>query len=283
MSFVTAAMIGAGGALLGGVLSSRAASSAAGTQAAATDRAAQLSTEAANRAAELQQQTAREQMALQERIYNADVARQQPWLAAGQVALNKLIPESTNYTPFGMDQFQADPGYGFRLSEGQKALERSAAAKGGLLSGATGKNLLRYGQEMGSQEYQNAFNRYQAERQSRLGPLQSLAGVGQTANQALGAAGQNYMQQAGALGTGTASNLGNIYASNAANVGNLLTSGAAARASGYVGGANALSSALGGAGNMYMQSQLLNRLLPAGGGLGYGSGYAGAGPIGYAP
>jgi hypothetical protein len=103
-----------------------------------------------------------------------------------------------------------------------KGLERSAAARGGLLSGATLKGIQRFGQDLGSQEYQNAFNRYQTERQARLNPLQSLAGVGQTTSQQLGAAGT---QMAG-------------------NVGNLMTSGAAARASGYVGGANALTGAL---------------------------------------
>lgn len=217
MSFVTAALIGAGGAIVGGMISGSAARSAASTQAAAAQKAADA----------------------QERMFERQVQLQEPWRAAGEQALNKLIP-LTEYQQFGMDQFQADPGYAFRLSEGQKALERSAAARGGLMSGATGKNLLRYGQEMGSQEYQNAFNRYQAERQARLGPLQSLAGVGQTTAQQLGQAGMQTAQ----------------------NIGELGTSGAAARASGYVGQANALTSALGGAANAYMQGQMLNRLMP---------------------
>lgn len=158
-----------GGSVLGGLLASKGASDATSTQA-----------DAANRSADLQYKMWQEQQALQE-----------PWRKAGEQALNKLIPLS-DYTKFGMDQFQADPGYAFRLSEGQKALERSAAARGGLLSGAAGKALVNYGQQAGSQEYQNAFNRYQAERSAQLQPLQSLAGVGQTATNALGAAGQNY-------------------------------------------------------------------------------------------
>ena len=79
-------------------------------------------------------------------------------------------------------------------------MERGAAARGGLQSGAALKAAQRYGQEYASGEYQNAFNRYQAERQARLGPLQSLAGVGQTTAQALGDA-------AGTLGA----NLGQTY------------------------------------------------------------------------
>ena len=217
MSFVTAALIGAGGAIVGGMISGSAARSAAGTQAAAADRATDV----------------------QREMFERQVKLQEPWRKAGEQALNKLIP-LTDYRQFGMRQFQADPGYGFRMSEGMKALERSAAARGGLLSGATLKGIQRFGQDLGSQEYQNAFNRYQAERQARLGPLQSLAGVGQTTAQQLGQAGQQM----------------------ASNVGETLTSGAAARASGYVGQANALSGALGGAANAYMQGQMLNRLMP---------------------
>ena len=225
----------------------------------AAGSAAAMQADAANRAGDLQYKQWQEQVALQK-----------PWLEAGQTALNKLVPEATNYTPFGMDQFQADPGYAFRLSEGQKALERSAAARGGLMSGATLKGIQRYGQEMGSQEYQNAFNRYQAERQARLNPLQSLAGVGQTTAQQLGAAGQQM----------------------ASNVGQAGAAAAQARASGYVGGANALTSGLGTYLNYSQGQNMLNALQNRGfggyggsygGGLGYGSGYAGEGPIGYAP
>jgi len=49
-----------------------------------------------------------------------------------------------------------------------------------------------YGQNLGSQEYQNAFNRYQAERHAQLNPLQSRAGVGQTSAQSIGGAGQQH-------------------------------------------------------------------------------------------
>jgi hypothetical protein len=128
-----------------------------------------------------------------------------------------------------MQQFQQDPGYAFRLKEGQQALDRSAAARGGLISGGALKAAARYGQEMGSQEYTNAFNRYQAERQARLNPLQSLTGMSQTTANTLGAAGQNM----------------------ASNVGEAQQNAAAARASGYVGQANALTGGL----NTYLNYQ----------------------------
>jgi len=202
-----------GSAVIGGM----AAGDAASTQAASADRAADL----------------------QYKQWRESVDLQEPWRKAGEEALNKLIP-LTDYQSFGMDQFQQDPGYAFRMSEGMKGLERSAAARGGLLSGATLKGIQRYGQDLGSQEYSNAFNRYQTERAARLQPLQSLAGVGQTTAQQIGQAGQTM----------------------ASNVGDIQQSGAAARASGYVGGANALTGALNTGLNYYQNQNLMNRMMP---------------------
>lgn len=176
----------------------------------AANRAANTQASASDRAAELQYQQ-----------YKDTVARQKPFYDVGVNALPELV-QASKYTPFGMDQFKADPGYAFRLSEGQKALDRTAAARGGLLSGSALKAATRYNQDMASQEYTNAFNRYQAERQARLGPLQSLTGMGQTTAQQIGTAGQNM----------------------ATNVGNDITNSAAARASGYVGATNALTGGL---------------------------------------
>jgi hypothetical protein len=194
---------------------SRAASKAANTQAAAADRAAELQKEQFERQVELQA----------------------PFREAGVRALPELEAAS-RYTPFGMGQFQQDPGYAFRLSEGQKGLDRQAAARGGLISGGALKAAQRYGQEMGSQEYTNAFNRYQIERQARLNPLQSLAGFGQTSVNQLGQAGQNY----------------------ATNVGNLMTSAGAAQAAGQVGAANAITGGLGTYLNYNQGNNLLNAL-----------------------
>lgn len=192
---------------------------------------------AAQNAAKTQAQATQAAQDAQERMFNKQLELQEPFRQAGIGALNKLIPLS-DYTKFGMDQFQQDPGYAFRLSEGMKALDRTAASRGGLLSGATLKGAQRYGQDMASQEYQNAFNRYQAERAAQLNPLQSLAGIGQTsANTMTGAA--------GAFGAQTGQNLQDI---------------GAARASGYLGSQNALSSALGQAGQMYQYGQRTNAL-----------------------
>jgi hypothetical protein len=206
----------AGATVVAGLAGASASRSAAKTQAAAADRATDVQQQMFERQAELQE----------------------PWRQAGMTALNKLIPMATEYTPFGMQQFQQDPGYAFRLSEGMKALERSAAARGGLLSGATMKGLQRYGQELGSQEYTNAFNRYQAERQAALNPLQSLAGMGQTTAQQIGQAGMLAGQ----------------------NMGQTMMGAGAARASGYVGQANALNQALGTGLNYYQGQNYLDVL-----------------------
>lgn len=177
---------------------------------------------AADRAADISTAASREAIDLQRQMYYEGVARQQPWLQAGQIALNKLVPEATNYQNFGMEQFKQDPGYAFRMSEGMKALENSAAARGGLLSGATMKGIQRYGQDMASQEYMNAFNRYQVEREARLNPLQSLAGVGQTTANALAAGGQAF-----------AGNVNQLTLANAADRANLALTSGNIRASQY--------------------------------------------------
>jgi hypothetical protein len=199
---------------------------AAGAQSKAAGQAADASVAAQDRA-----------IALQRDMFNRQVELQEPWRQAGITALNRLTPLATQYTPFGMQQFQQDPGYQFRMSEGMKALERGAAARGGLLSGNTLRATQRFGQDLASQEYQNAFNRFQAERTAQLQPLQSLAGVGQTTAQ--GIAGQ-----AGQMGA----NIGNLYASQGRDVGNALLASGQARASSYGAIGNVLGQMSGGGG-----------------------------------
>jgi hypothetical protein len=214
----------------------------------AADKSSKTQSEAAERAGETQAGAARYAADLQQQQYRENVERQKPFYDVGVNALPELV-QASKYTPFSQEQFSADPGYAFRLSEGQKALERSAAARGGLISGGALKAATRFGQEMGSQEYTNAFNRYQAERQARLGPLQSLTGMGQSTSQQLGAAGQTM-----------ASNVGN-YGMQGANATAEGYMGAAnARASGYVGTANAITGGLGQY-LSYSQNQQQNALL----------------------
>jgi hypothetical protein len=225
---------------------------------------------AAGQAAELQKSVADQQVELQREQFNRQIELQQPFRDVGLRALNKL-EGATDYTPFGMQQFQADPGYAFRMSEGMKGLERSAAARGGLLSGASMKGIQRFGQDLASQEYTNAFNRYQTERSAKLNPLQSLAGVGQTSAQQVGAAGQS-------MASGISNALG-AYGQGASEA---LGAGAQARASGYMGMANALGGGVGQYMN-YQQNQSNNALLQQalGGSTGYSPAAAPVSRLGY--
>ena len=193
-------LIPAGAALLSGALQSRAAGKAAATSAAAADRASDV----------------------QREMFERNVELNAPFREAGITALNKLTPLATEYTPFGMQQFQADPGYGFRMSEGMKALEGSAAARGGLLSGNALRGIQRFGQDLVSQEFQNAFNRYGVERERRLNPLQSLAGVGQTTSQNLGTAGTQFADTMDNIGMNQAAVAGNAGMARASAYGDTL-------------------------------------------------------------
>jgi len=207
---------------------------AAGVGAVAKVGSGLIASSAAKKAANTQAQAARDAQAAQERMFQQQLELQKPFREAGLTAQQQIMQllglggdtTAKDYgslaKPFGAEQFNVDPGYQFRQSEGMKALERSAAARGGLLSGSTLKGVQRFGQDLASQEYANAFNRYQIERSARLTPLQSLMGSGQSATNVMtGATGQQSQNEAS-----------NIY--NAAQ----------ARASGYVGSANAMAGAL---------------------------------------
>ena len=242
MAISTAAAI-IGGSLIGG-----------GASALAASKAAKAQTQAAQQAGDVQERMFQRQVELQEPFRQGGLTAQQQIMqllgiggdqtAAGYGSLAK---------PFGMEQFQQDPGYAFRQSEGMKALERSAAARGNLLSGSTMKGIQRFGQDLASQEYQNAFNRYQVERANRLNPLQSLMGSGQSSANVL---------------TGAAGNLGQGLAQSELAAGQ-------ARASGYIGASNALNQAIGGVSNYLVQAPMYNAMTDF-----YRSGAAGGGSFG---
>ena len=246
----TAALVLGGAALAGTAGSMYASNQAAKAQASAARGAAAEARAAGEKAADVQ-----------ERMFNRQVELQEPFREAGLTAQNRMLtllgleggeagaPDYGRYAKdFTMADFEADPGYGFRMSEGMKALERSAAARGGLLSGATLKGIERFGQGLASEEYLNAFNRYQTNRANQLNPLQSLYGSGQTSANALTSA-------AGATGAGMA----NTYMGAGQGVGSALIAGGQGRASGYMNMASALNQGLSTGANLYMQSQYLGQ------------------------
>jgi len=204
---------------------------------------AESSSDAASTAARASGEASAASIAEQRRQYDQNRADQAPYLAAGTGAVNRLGAgvmangEFGSTMPFDFKyDANADPGTAFRMSEGVKALDRSAASRGGLLSGATLRGVERYAQDLGSQEYNNAFNRYTTgfnantgERNQLFNRLSGVAGTGQTA-----------VGGVTAQGASTAGNIGNAYMTNAANQGNAGMAGAAMRNSAFSGGANAL-------------------------------------------
>lgn len=215
--------------------------------------AAKAQSSAARYAADAQLQAAREANELQKRIYEENVARQQPFLQTGTQFFNQLAALQRGGPQAAQNFLQMDPGYGFRLSEGMKALERSAAARGGLLSGGAGRALTRYGQDVASQEYGAAYNR-----------LAGLADVGPRAAGVMSGLGQAYAGEAGR----------NLLAGGQAAAQGILGAGSA-RASGYMGTANALAGGIG----QYLQYQqnqdLMNTLQANRVGMQYTPGYEG--------
>lgn len=219
MSAVAAAIGGSAALGLGGAI----------MQSGAAKDAAQMQADASRYAADQQRQ-----------MYEEQRSDQQPWRQAGVGALSQMQDPYFQQN-FSMSDFQQDPGYQFRMDQGMKALQASAAARGGLMSGNMGQALAQYGQDYASNEYQNAYNRFTNNQATRFNRLASIAGVGQAANSAVGAAGQNYANSVGGLMTGAAN------------------AGAAAT----IGSANAWSGALSGIGNNVTNGVMMNRYAPS--------------------
>ena len=156
---------------------------------------------AASSAARAANAAAQQDIDLRRRMYEEGVARQQPFYEAGVNALPQYVsgiaPGGELVRGFSEADYQADPGYAFRLAEGQKALDRQAAARGGLISGGALRAAQRYGQEMGSQEFGNAYQRFRETQGLRRNALAGVAGFGPTAAGAMGSYGQSYASGAG--------------------------------------------------------------------------------------
>jgi len=172
-----------------------------------------MAASAANRAAQMQQDEAtRARAALS------------PWVAAGGGALGTLKTNCGNYNTYGLDpagaeetqqqalaDFETSPGYQFRMDEGSKALDRSAASRGLLRSGAQQKAITAFGQGVASEEYGNYMD-----------DLLAVSGLG---------------GQAASSGNNTAAGL-------TANASDNIFRGGVARGSAYSAGANALASGI---------------------------------------
>lgn len=166
---------------------------------------------AAKKAARAQENTANRDIAFQTEtrdLIRGDLA---PYREGGVQAQNAIDFElGLGARPEGYQGFTATPGYEFRLGEGQRALEASAAARGGLYSGAAMRDMTKFGQDYGSNEYGNYF--------SRLG---ARADTGMNAAQMSGAA----SQQAAAGISNALGNIGNAQSAGAIGSANAITGG----------------------------------------------------------
>lgn len=177
-------------------------------------------------------QTAASNAAIAESRRQYDTTRSDlmPWLQQGTAAVGRLGDllgtSGKSLTP---EQIMAmDPGYQFRLGEGNKAISNLAGSRGMTNSGATLKALTRFGQDYASNEYGNIYNR-----------LAGVAGTG---------------QQAGTT-------IGGFGAQNANTIGGYMTGAANARGAAGIGAANAYGGALSNIGNYYSQNQMLDKIL----------------------
>lgn len=208
----TAAIIAS--AVIGGGVSLMAAS----TQANSADKAVAAQTAASDK-----------NIAYQEKVDAQNRADLAPWRDAGKKALAKLeagiADGSFDPTKF---EFKADPGYDFRMKQGEKAIARSAAARGNLFSGTTGAKLAEYGQDFASNEYDRAYSRAAAAKTTNYNALAAVAGTGQRAVES-----SNAQSQTGA----------NIIIGQNTNAGNAIANGAMAQGKAWADGFNNIGAA----------------------------------------
>lgn len=257
------AAISGASSLVGGILGHNAASDAAAAQKAAATQAAG-------------QQAAAGQMAqgYQTTQLAGEKAAAAPYTALGsqtsQQLLNALAPGGSlsqgwnqTFTAPTAAQAAATPGYQFQQQQMLNALQNSAAARGGLLSTGTAKNLLGYTQGLASSDYQNTFNNalqayntnfnvFNTNQNRMYNQLYGATGLGLNASNALNAA------TAGTTNALTGQMLGNQQV-----VGSDLMGAANAQAAGIVGGTNALTAGLAGGANALGQGLTLQGILGA--------------------
>lgn len=223
---------------------------------------------AAENAAKLQYNLGEQSLGFQKQELAQNQANQAPWLQEGQQALSTLggltgTPGQGLLQGFNQ-QFNAPtlaqaeqyPGYQFQLQQGQNAIQNSAAARGGLVSGNAATALNNYSQQAGQSDYNNVYNQamqqylnsyniFNSNQANQFNRLASLSGLGQTSANQLGATGQ-----------AAAGNVAGINSTIGGQVGQNINNAGAATASGYAGLANAGMGLTGGISQLSLLSQL---------------------------
>lgn len=181
---------------------------AGGIAAAGAIGSAVIGSKAAKKAASAQQQSTQAGIDEIRRQYDLSRTDLAPWRQAGGTAITTglaMLQPGYDYT--------ASPGYQFRLDEGLRGVQNSAAAHGILQSGGTLKGIDKYAEGLAAQDFADQFNRYMA-----------IASGGQQA-------------------TTNGAIMGNQAGHSIAD---LLTQAGNAKASGYIGSANAIAQGIGG-------------------------------------
>jgi hypothetical protein len=221
MSWIAVAI--AGGAVIGGVASM----SAANKQSKSADKASQIQMD----------------------MFNRTQANLTPWMQSGQAALSGLNeftgvmpgggfnPNAPGMKPFGMEDFQQSPSYQFNLQEGQKAIDKAASARGMYYAPQTLQDTAKFSQGLASNEFMNAYNRYNQDQGNQFNRLFAMSGSGQNAAANIG---------------GFGANAANNVAGNTIGAGN-------AQAAGIMGVGNAANNAIGQGYNAYMLNKILSQ------------------------
>jgi len=151
-----------------------------------------------------------------------------------------------------------DPSYGFDFSEGLRALQASAAAKGTLLTGGTLKGLMRYGIGAASREYGNVFDRNYRLASLGINATNNAANLGSSYSGQVGNQASNFGNELGNLTNNQAGNNANLTQGQLNNLVGLITGQGNVNAAGQVGGANSWAGTLAGLANIFGPAVIQN-------------------------
>jgi hypothetical protein len=234
---------------------------------------AAISGSASKSAANTQAQAAEDAAHLQNDQWNQTQANLQPYMDFGKGAINPLqtalgynsdwsvnssnpLQQKFSYGAFNAPtaaDAASTPGYQFTQTQGLKAVQNSAAARGLGVSGAAMKGAASYATGLADSTYNDVFNRalntYNANYNTAQGTFQTN----------YNSAANNANRLTGIVGSGqnAAATNGSLGAQAVGNIGNTLTSSANAQAAGTIGSANALTAGLNGAGNSALTYSLM--------------------------
>lgn len=191
-------------------------------------------------------------LGIEQGAQTTNAGNEQPFLSAGQNAVGSLsqLLQNGSLTPATfqaptIDQAQNNPGYKFALQQGEQAMQNSAAASGGLLTGGTAMALNNYAQGAATQNYQQVYNNavqnYELGlqgQQQQYGQLAGVAGLG------LSSAGE-----IGGVDTSLSGQQANTLGQGGAEQASLIQNAGQAQAAGIVGSTNAFSGGVTAAGS----------------------------------